>query len=234
MAETKKLGDMLKEAGLIDDFQLQSALSHQRSWGGKLGSILIEMEFVREEDLARVIAEKLKTPYINLFNPEIPADVVKLIKPDVAKKYNVVPVRKDKGTLILAMVDPLDIEATDAIRFATGLNIKPSLAMMSEIRDAIRKYYDGEAIVRTQAAVPFAQRQNSSGKMEIIRGSDLKMPKESVSDESSPILSREDTTQQLQMDNRVRVDALIALLIEKGLITREELVSMIYQKKIGL
>lgn len=234
MAETKKLGDMLKEAGLIDDFQLQSALSHQRSWGGKLGSILIEMEFVREEDLARVIAEKLKTPYINLFDPEIPADVVKLVKPDVAKKYNVVPVRKDKGTLILAMVDPLDIEATDAIRFATGLNIKPSLAMMSEIRDAIRKYYDGETIVRTQAAAPFAQRQNSSGKMEIIRGSDLKMPKESVSDESSAILSREDTTQQLQMDNRVRVDALIALLIEKGLITREELVSMIYQKKIGL
>jgi type IV pilus assembly protein PilB len=234
MAETKKLGDMLKEAGLIDDFQLQSALSHQRSWGGKLGSILIEMEFVREEDLARVIAEKLKTPYINLFNPELPADVIKLIKPDVAKKYNVVPVRKDKGTLILAMVDPLDIEATDAIRFATGLNIKPSLAMMSEIRDAIKKYYDGEAVVRKQTCKPFSQRAVTTGKMEIIRGSDLKMPKESASDESSPILSREDTAQQLQMDNRVRVDALIALLIEKGLITREELVSMIYQKKIGL
>ena len=57
MAEAKKLGELLKEAGLIDDFQLQSALSHQRAWGGKLGSILIELEFVREEDLTRVIAE---------------------------------------------------------------------------------------------------------------------------------------------------------------------------------
>jgi type IV pilus assembly protein PilB len=234
MAETKKLGDMLKEAGLIDDFQLQSALSHQRNWGGKLGSILMEMEFIREEDLARVIAEKLKTPYINLFDPEISSDVIRLVKPEVAKKYHVVPVKKDKGSLILAMMDPLDIEATDAIRFATGLNIKPSLAMMSEIRDAIKKYYDGEEIVRKEAAAPFAQRAHSPGKMEIIRGSDLQMPKESASDESSPILSRDNAAQQLQTDNRVRVDALIALLIEKGLITREELVSMIYQKKIGL
>ncbi len=42
----KKLGDMLKDAGIVDDFQLQTALSHQRSWGGKLGAILIELDFV--------------------------------------------------------------------------------------------------------------------------------------------------------------------------------------------
>jgi type IV pilus assembly protein PilB len=67
MAEAKKLGDLLKEEGLIDDFQLQSALSHQRNWGGKLGAIFLELEFVREDDLARVIADKLRIPYINLF-----------------------------------------------------------------------------------------------------------------------------------------------------------------------
>ena len=112
MAEVKKIGDMLIEAGLIDDFQLQSALSHQRNWGGKLGSVLIEMEFVREEDLARVIAEKLKTPYVNLFDPAIAPEVVKLIKPEVAKKYLVMPAKKEKGSLTLAMTDPLDIEAS--------------------------------------------------------------------------------------------------------------------------
>src|SRR6266498_938794 len=113
MAEAKKLGDMLKDAGLIDDFQLQSALSHQRNWGGKLGSIFIELDFVKEEQLAKVIAEKLKTPYINLFDPEVTDDVIRLIKPEVAKKYQVVPAKKDKGTLILAMSDPLDIESID-------------------------------------------------------------------------------------------------------------------------
>jgi type IV pilus assembly protein PilB len=57
MAETKKLGELLKDAGLIDDFQLQAALSHQRNWGGKLGAILIDLEFVRDDDLAKIIAE---------------------------------------------------------------------------------------------------------------------------------------------------------------------------------
>ena len=235
MAEAKKLGDMLKEAGIIDDFQLQTALAHQRNWGGKLGSVLIEMDFVKEEDLARVIAEKLRIPYVNLFEPVVPEAIVKMIKPEIAKKYHVMPVKKEGGALVLAMLDPLDIKAMDEIRFITGLTIKPSLALDSEIRDAIRKYYDGEDVVRKQTMTPFYQREHDSGgKMEVIHGSDLNMPKASASDESSPILSREDTAQQTQEDSRMRLDALITLLIEKGLISREELISMIYQKKIGL
>ena len=235
MTEVKKIGEMLKEAGFIDDFQLQSALSHQRNWGGKLGHILIELDFVREEELARVIAEKLKIPYVNLFEPEVPETVINLIKPEFAKKYRVVPAMKDKGMLILAMADPLDIEAVDAIRFATGLNIKPSLALESEIRDAIRKYYDGEEIVRKQPKVPFYRGAHSTGgKMEIIRGSDLSMPKPEEDSTHSPLLSREESVNQTLQDTRMRIDALASLLIEKGLISREELVSMIYQKKMGL
>jgi len=234
MAETRKLGDMLKDAGLIDDFQLQSALSHQRNWGGKLGSILIELEFIHEEDLARVIAEKLRIPYINLFEPPIPEAVTRLIKAEIAKKYHVVPAKKEGGALVLAMSDPLDIKAIDDIRFITGLNIKPNLALESEIRDAIKKYYDGEEVVRKRAQPLFHQQPHGTDKMEIIRGSDLKMPKEAASDELSPILPKDTALNQAMQDNNVRLDALIALLIEKDFITRDELVKMIYQKKIGL
>jgi len=233
--ETKKLGDMLKEAGLIDDFQLQSALSYQRNWGGKLGSILIELEFIREEELARVIAEKLHTPYINLFDPEIPENLIKLIKPEVAKKYHVVPAKRDKGMLMLAMSNPLDIEAIDEIRFITGLNIKPSLALESEIHDAIKKYYDGEEVVRKQKDGTLLKRMNpSGGKMEIIHGSDLNMQKDAENDVKSPILSKDELAQQALQDIKIRLEALATLLIEKGLIGRDELVSMIYQKKMGL
>lgn len=229
----KKLGDMLKEAGLIDDFQLQSALSHQRNWGGKLGTILIELEFVREEDLARVMSDILRIPHINLFDPEIPESVIKTIKGDIAKKHHVVPVKKESGWLVLAMFDPLDIEAMDEIRFITGLNIKPSLAMGSEIKDAIRKYYDGEEVDRTRAKSLYHQPTQSIGKMEIIRGSDLLMPKGDESPES-PLLAKEDAAHQTLADTRVRLDALVSLLLEKKLITREELTTMIYQKKMGL
>jgi type IV pilus assembly protein PilB len=236
MAEVKKkLGDMLKDAGVLDEFQLQTALSHQRSWGGKLGKILIELDFVKEEQLARTISDKLQIPYVNLFEPEVPNAVIALIKADIAKKYQVIPAKKEGGALVLAMLDPLDIEAMDEIRFITGLTIKPSLALESEIRDAIRKYYDGEVVTRKQEKTFFYHRDHDSGgKMEVIHGSDLNMAKSNTSDASSSILSREDTAQLSLEDTRLRLDALIALLIDKELITREELVSAIYHKKIGV
>ncbi len=235
MPAVKKLGELLKEEGLIDDFQLESALSHQRNWGGKLGAILVELEFIREEDIARVIAEKLRIPYINLFEPEIDGSVISLLKADVAKKYHAVPVKKDKTSLVLAMSDPLDIEAVDAIRFVTNLNVKPALAMESEIQDAIKKYYEGQDIVRKSPTAPLYHRAHSAGgKMEIIRGSDLAMPKSGERDESSPILSKDESLSQVIQDNKIRLDALITLLLEKEFFTRDELFNMIYQKKLGL
>ena len=233
MTEKKKLGDILKEAGLLDDFQLGSALSHQRNWGGKLGSIIVELGFVQEPELARVLAEKLRLPYADLFEPEIPEAIITLIKPEIAKKYQVMPVKKEGKSLVLAMADPMDLEAMDAIRFATGCNIKPALAMGSELEDAIKKYYYHEQVTRKLKPAGPAQK-SLSGKMEIIRGSDLNMSKSLETDAASPILSREDAAQQTQADTKVRLDALITVLIEKGLVTREELVNMIYQKKMGL
>lgn len=238
MAEAKKLGELLKEAGMIDDFQLQSALSHQRNWGGKLGNILVEMEFVRENDLSRLISEKLRIPYINLFEPEIPESVIRLIKPEIARKYLAIPARKDKGMLVLAMSDPLDIEAIDEIRFITGLTIRPALAMKAEIQDAIKKYYDGEDIVRKrQAPLPPPTSFPGGDKMEIVRGVDMLTPPVRPSappPTGSPILSKDEAIAQAIQDQKIRIESLIALLIEKRLISREELVSMIYQKKMGL
>jgi len=227
MAEKKKLGDFLKESGLIDDFQLQTALSHQRNWGGKLGSILVEMEFVREEELARVIAEKMRIPYVNLFEPELPAAAIMLIKADVAKKYGVIPIRKEGHSIVIAMSDPMDMEAIDDLSFSTGFTIKPALALESEIKDAIKKYYDGEDVERKPKADPFGK----SGKMEIIFGSDLMTSSNEVQVAAT---AHEEASRQGSQDDRLRLDALITLLIEKNIINREDLVKMIYQKKIGL
>jgi hypothetical protein len=230
MAERKRLGDLLKEAGLIDDFQLESGLSHQRNWGGKLGAILVELEFVREEDIARIVSEKLNIPYVNLFEPELSADIVRMLKPDVAKKFGVVPVRKDANALVLAMSDPLDIETMDNVRFITGLPIKPALAMSSEIRDAIRKYYDGEPVTRVSKST-LKETVQRSGPMEIIR----EVPEFAPSDRSAQIQQQEPQERSAKSENqRLVLDALISLLIEKDFITREELARYLEQKKMGI
>ncbi len=230
MAERKKLGDLVKEAGLIDNFQLEAALSHQRNWGGKLGTILVELEFAHEEDIARVVAEKLNIPYVNLFEPELSQDVVKILKADMAKKFGVVPVRKDTNALVLAMSDPMDIETMDNIRFITGLTIKPVLAMASEIRDAIRKYYDGEPVARGGKLTAKGPALKTEG-MEIVRD----IPEFTPSDWSQKVEHK--TTMDVPVaspNQKFLLEALITLLVEKDLITREELAKYVEQKKMGI
>jgi len=231
MAERKKLGDLLKEAGLIDDFQLEAALSHQRNWGGKLGSILVELEFAREEDIARVISETLRIPYVNLFDPELSQDITKLLKPDMAKKFGVMPVRKEANALVLAMSDPMDIETMDNIRFITGLTIKPVLSMAAEIKDAIRKYYDGEPVTRT-GKTEFREAVKKSSRMELVR----EVPDISAAEYNQQFQVQADS-QAVRKDmttQKTLLDALVTLLLEKELITRDELAKMVEQKKMGL
>ena len=230
MAEQKKLGDLLKEAGLIDDFQLEAALSHQRNWGGKLGSIIVELEFAREGDIARVISEKMGVPYIDLFEPELSPDIFKVLKADMAKKFGVVPVRKEANTLVLAMSDPLDIETMDNVRFITGFSIKPVLAMTSEIKDAIRKYYDGEHVAR-QSKASIRESATQASKLELAR----EMP-DSFTTEWNQQYQQQDV-QSFRQDlatQKIVIEALTTLLIEKEFFTRDELVKRIEQKKPGL
>ena len=232
MAEVKKkLGDMLKDAGILDELQLQTALAHQREWGGKLGAILLERDFVKEEQLARVISDKLRIPYVNLFEPEIPADIISIIKPEIAKKFGVIPVRKEVKSLVLAMSDPMDIDIMDNIRFNTGMAIKPVLSMASEIKDAIRKYYDNEPVTRKD--VPeFRETPKVAGKMEIVR----EIP-DIATTEWNQQFQQQQEMQQLRQDvanQKIVLDALTSLLIERGLVLRTELAKIIEQKKMGM
>lgn len=213
MAERKKLGDLLKEAGLIDDFQLQSALSHQRSWKGKLGSILIELGFVKESQLATVLSEKLRIPHVNLFAPEIPDEIVNLIKAEIAKKHGVVPVKVEGRVLTLAVNDPMDMEALDEVRFITGLAVKPALAMESEIRDAIRKYYDGETVRHQDAPTIHEKVEAAPAEMEIIH---------ERSEQAAAQVER-GRGRLDQVTVRELLEAVVTVLAEKGVMTRDEL-----------
>jgi type IV pilus assembly protein PilB len=231
MAERKKLGILLKEAGLIDEYQLAAALSHQHNWGGKLGSIIVDLEFAREEDIARIISETMGVPYVNLFEPEISPDVIRLLKADIAKKFDVIPVKKEStNTLVLAMSDPFDIATMDNIRFVTGLTIKPVLSMASEIKDAIRKYYDGETVIRKDAAW-FRDTAKLATQLEIVR----EVPSIATTERNQQAQQQDPQSVQQEIATQKTVlDALISILIEKDIITRGEIAKFIEQKKLGL
>jgi hypothetical protein len=119
----------------------------------------------------------------------------------------------------------------DNIRFITGLNIKPVLAMTSEIRDAIRKYYDREPVTRSEKT-KIRESAKQSSKLEIVR----EVPDISAAEYQQQFQQQQDsqTLRQDVKNQKVLIEALVALLLEKDFFTRDELAKFIEQKKMGL
>lgn len=146
----KRLGEILLEAGIINESQLQQALEYQQMWGQRLGSALVAKGFLSEEMLMRVLGSTLNMPIVDIARIRVAPDVIKIVPQKLAEKYDVVPIAlESKGggrqTLIVAMADPLNIEAVDQLKFTTGYNIRPVLSTISGIADALRKYYGSGA-----------------------------------------------------------------------------------------
>lgn len=143
--KTMKLGEMLKEAGLIDDFQLKSALSYQRNCGGRLGTALIALKYISEETLLDFLAEQLKLTRVDLSQRRLAEEVVRCLPEAKARQYNVIPVaRKEHGGvvyLLVAMSDPTNLGLIDELQTATGCRIRPALDTEHSIRAAIDKAY---------------------------------------------------------------------------------------------
>jgi MshEN domain/GAF domain len=141
-----KLGELLERRGHIDRETLLKALRLQRSAAGRIGTCLVELEAVGEDDLIYVLSDQLKTPFTA---PEdlrsLPAEIVKLLPEKVARKRCAVPVRASSTQLTVAMRDPHDLAALDELAFVTGRRIRPQVATELRIVEALAKYYGFEA-----------------------------------------------------------------------------------------
>lgn len=155
MAVKKKLGQILIDKGVIDEMQLKAALGHQKKWGCRLGTALLELGFVSEDSLAKTLSFQSHVPGMELLNKRIPEEVFKLIPKDVASKYGVVPVAvKDtpgRKTLVVAMSDPTNLTAVDELDFLTRCKIEPMVAPDSSIKKRLQQY--GEEFIHTYHAV---------------------------------------------------------------------------------
>jgi type IV pilus assembly protein PilB len=146
MSERPKLGELLVMAGAIDQTQLGVALAEQRKFGRPLGTTLVRMGFLDEEALVRTLARQLRLPIAWLRGKWVEQEVLDLVPAELALKHRCLPLTvNDDGrgkVLHLAMQDPGDLEALDAIRFHVGHNVNPVLAAPSELEEALQRHYE--------------------------------------------------------------------------------------------
>ena len=138
----RRLGDLLVAEGLITDDQLRQALGEQKGKADKLGSILVRQGSISEEQLIGFLSRQYGIPSITLINLDIDPETLRLVPAHIAKKYDVLPVKRIGGTLTLAMSDPTNVFALDDIAFMTNLQILPVVAPQAAIRKALDRAYE--------------------------------------------------------------------------------------------
>ncbi|MBE3592505.1 MAG: type II secretion system ATPase GspE [Thermoanaerobacter sp.] len=140
----KKLGELLVEVGLITEEQLKHAIEVQNKTGEKLGKVLIKLGYVTESQILEALEFQLGIPHVDLQKYYIDPDVAKLIPEAVAKRHTIIPIKKDKDGILVAMADPLNIFALDDVRIITKQNVKPLIASEGSILKAIDRIYGRE------------------------------------------------------------------------------------------
>ncbi len=135
------IGRILIRRRLVSSEQLDEALKEQRESGGRVGEILVRRGLVGELDVVVALMVQCGVPYINVERHVPDPGTRALVPASVARRYHVVPLARVGTVLSVVMVDPLDPEALDALREASGLWLAPFISTRSQVLDAVRRIY---------------------------------------------------------------------------------------------
>ncbi|HSP81100.1 MAG TPA: hypothetical protein VLQ93_21435 [Myxococcaceae bacterium] len=237
-----KLGELLIKANVLQESQLRTALSEQAKWGGKLGEILVRMNFMTEDILVRALSKQLAIPAVNLDAvKEVPKHVLTRIPMQTARDFAVLPLqlRDDGKTLAVAMADPLNVRQLDELRAITKCRIAPNVAGRTSIARAMARLYDDSeelAEADTGFKVVDAQGRTVVKHMSEVQGAPQAAPAPAPSSPPSretPAVRGNSgggsgavellrSVEEVQRKEVAALKAMVELLIEKGVFTRDE------------
>lgn len=137
----KQLGQLLIERAIINQRQLDEALSVQQGKGGLIGEILIELGFAKEEDIAQALTAQYGFPYLPLGNYDVNLEVIDIVPGRVARQYLLIPIDKIGNNLTLAMSNPLNVQAVEDVELLSGCSVQTFVSTSSDVKKAIARYY---------------------------------------------------------------------------------------------
>ena len=142
MAKRKRLGEILLEAKVVDEGQLQAALQRHWSTGRRLGDILKDLGMVTERDIAVALARQFGIKTVsNIAKASFSAELLALFDGETAIDKSLFPLKIEGNTLYLAMVNPLDMETIDNLSFKLGMQVVPCVTTPTEIQSAVNQHY---------------------------------------------------------------------------------------------
>lgn len=148
-----RLGDLLVAESIISDDQLQMALQQQRQTGRKLGTTLVDLGFIGEEQLLKFLAQQLNVPFFDLSKLSIQTQAVQLIPEVHARRYRALAVNQSGDEVTVVMSDPADLAALDAL----AAMLSPRELKLAVAREAQLLQYFDQLYRRTKEIESFAE-----------------------------------------------------------------------------
>jgi type IV pilus assembly protein PilB len=145
LAARRLLGQILKGYGIIHEGMIQEALVIQRDKGGRIGEILMGLDYITRADLAKALAEQADLPFLDLEASPPQMEAVQKLDTGTARAFSVLPVSTGNGVLTVAFADPLNASVLGDIAFTTGMEIKGAIADEKQIEEGLDRYYKAEA-----------------------------------------------------------------------------------------
>ncbi|MEK7743293.1 MAG: hypothetical protein AAB578_02810, partial [Elusimicrobiota bacterium] len=137
----KTVMEILTEHQVIEDSKLQQAEADAQQTGKKLQQSLLELKLIEPEKLIKLLSDNWQVEVSDLSGMDIDPDQVKIIPEAVARRHLAVPFAKNENVLSVAMADPRDLFITEDLQMRTGLEIKPSLALPTDILSTLDAAY---------------------------------------------------------------------------------------------
>ena len=144
----KRLGELLVAAGAITENDLKKGLSLQKGGKERLGTVLIDNDIISEDALIEALQMQLGIEFIDLSRAQIPTELAQALPKNIARQYQVVPVRVDKEELYLAMSDPMNFYAIEEVRKAVRKRVVPMIASRAGVEHAIQVLYSNEGAAK--------------------------------------------------------------------------------------
>lgn len=150
MGQGRRLGELLKAAGLITDEQLAITLQAQQRDGIRLGQALVARGLVTELQITQILSNQLSVAWVSLPRVDFSDELLILVPVELAEQYTLIPVHfrigeQKQKILYVAMDDPTDVNAMEHVSRHTGMHVRPLIAPPSEIRKQIQLWYRSRA-----------------------------------------------------------------------------------------
>lgn len=143
--DSNQIVELFISRGLIDRSLGQDILAEVDHSGKEAAEILADFQVIQDrDDVWPVVASELGAQLVDLRNWTPPEELLALVPPGTARLHGALPVNFDAEGLHLALVDPLNPQTLEDLRFALGREIVLTVAPDYIVEQKISDCYGGE------------------------------------------------------------------------------------------